>query len=88
MKDNKPLMVFGYFNSYPEDKSFLALTDNTGYSRIADKDVEYTYKRSPNDDFGLVIDHTFSIDTKKVSMKYIDAISNGFDHDGMMIIIK
>jgi len=88
MINNKPLMVFGDFNNYPEDKSFLALTDNTGYTRIAYRDVEYTYKRSPNDDFGLVIDHTFTTDSKKVGMKYVDAISHGFDHDGMLIIIK
>ena len=88
MKENKPLVVFGDFNNYPEDKSFLNLTVDTGYSRIADKDVEYTYKRSPKDDCGLVIDHTFTTDSNKVSMKYIDAIPEGFDHDGMMILIK
>jgi len=88
MINNKPLVVFGDFNNYPDDKSLLALTDNTGYSHIADRDVEYTYKRSPKDDYGLVIDHTFTINCEKVSMKYIDAIPHGFDHDGMLISIK
>jgi endonuclease/exonuclease/phosphatase family metal-dependent hydrolase len=88
MQKKKPLVVFGDFNNYPEDKSFLALTKDTGYTRIADKDVEYTYKRSPIDDYGLVIDHTFTTDTKRVSMVYVDAISQRFDHNGMMISIK
>jgi len=87
MKDRKPLVVFGDFNNYPDDKSFLDLTVDTGYSRIADREVEYTYKRSPKDDYGLVIDHTFTTDINKVSMKYFDAISHGFDHHGMMITI-
>jgi len=88
MIQSKPLVVFGDFNNYPEDKSFLNLTVDTGYSRIANRDIEYTYKRSPKDDYGLVIDHTFTTDSNKVSMKYIDAIPEGFDHDGMMILIK
>jgi len=87
MIENKPLVVFGDFNNYPDDQSFLDLTVDTGYTRIADREVEYTYKRSQKDDYGLVIDHTFTTDSKKVSMKYIDAIPEGFDHDGMMISI-
>jgi len=88
MLEKRPLVVFGDFNNYPDDKAFLALTDNTGYSRIADKDVEYTYKRSPKDDYGLIIDHTFTTDSQKVSMYYVDAIAHGFDHEGMMITIN
>jgi len=88
MKENKPLVVFGDFNNYPDDKLFLDLTANTGYTRIADREVPYTYKRSPKDDYGLVLDHTFTTNVKKVSMDYIDAISENFDHDGMMITIK
>ena len=88
MKENKPLVVFGDFNNYPEDKSFLDLTIDTEYSRIADRVVEYTYKRSPKDNYGLVIDHTFTTDSKKVYMNYVDAISHGFDHDGMLINIE
>ena len=88
MIENKPLVVFGDFNNYPDDKLFLDLTDNTGYSRIADREVPYTYKRSPKDDFGMVIDHTFTTDIKRVGMKYIDAIPEHFDHDAMLIKIK
>jgi endonuclease/exonuclease/phosphatase family metal-dependent hydrolase len=88
MFQNKPLVVFGDFNNYPDDKSFMALTEDTGYYRVADRDVQYTYKRSPKDDYGLVIDHTFTTNCEKVSMKYIDAISEGFDHYGMMITIN
>jgi len=88
MLEQNPLVVFGDFNNYPDDKLFLDLSDNTGYTRIADRDVEYTYKRSPKDDYGLVIDHTFTTDSNKVSMKYIPAIPEGFDHDGMLITIK
>ena len=76
MKDNKPLVVFGDFNNYPDDLSFLNLTVDTGYSRIANRDVEYTYKRSPKDDYGLVIDHAFTTDSNNVYMTYVDAISH------------
>ena len=86
MLEHKPIAVFGDFNNYPDDKSFLALTDDTGYQRIASDDVSFTYKNNPKDDFGLVIDHTFT-NHKNVYMEYILSMEHGFDHHGMLITI-
>jgi len=86
---NRPIAVFGDFNNYPDDKSFLALTDNTGYWNAKSSDVQYTYRNSANDP-GSVIDHAFT-NSKKVKMDYIPAIGiehGGFNHDGMLINIE
>ena len=82
---NKPVVVFGDFNNYPDDKSFWALSEDTGYQRFLCS-LPYTYKRSPLDDSGLVIDHVFT-NCSSVHMEYIQAIEHGFNHHGMLITI-
>ena len=47
MVKTKPIAVLGDFNNYPNDKSFLALSDNTGYNNAHAGDVRYTYKTMP-----------------------------------------
>ena len=85
MVKNKPIAVLGDFNNYPNDKSFLALSDNTGYNNTHAGDVRYTYKNNA-EDAGSVIDHTFTR-SSKVSMEYVDAIAHGFNHQGMLVKI-
>ena len=85
MLSDSPIVVFGDFNNFPEDKSFLDLTDNTGYKKANTEDVEYTYKNNEATP-GFVIDHTFTT-CDNVKMKYINAIKHGFDHKGMLITI-
>jgi len=86
MVKNEPIAVFGDFNNYPNDKSFLALSDNTGYINAHTGDVRYTYKNNA-EDTGSVIDHTFTR-SGNVRMEYVDAISHGFNHQGMLIKIE
>ena len=86
MLDYKPIVVFGDFNNYPDDRSFLALSEDTGYHRFSCA-LPYTYKRSPKDDCGLVIDHVFT-NCANVNMEYISAIEHGFNHHGMLITIS
>ena len=86
MIKSSPIVVFGDFNNYPDDKHFLDLTENTGYRSANTADVKFTYKNNPNDP-GMVIDHVFT-NNDNVCMKYIPAIDHGFDHHGMLITIK
>jgi exonuclease III len=86
MIKNNPMVVFGDFNNYPNDKLFLDLTDGTGYRNAKVNEVPYTYKKGDNDP-GMIIDHAFT-NSDNVSMKYIPAIEYGFDHHGMLITIR
>jgi len=86
MIGHNPIVVFGDFNNYKDDKSFLALTDNTGYRNAKSAEIQYTYKNNP-DDPGSLIDHTFT-NSSRVCMEYIPTIEQGFNHHGMLISIK
>ena len=85
MLENNPIAVFGDFNNYPDDKSFLALTDSTGYRKANELVLPYTYKNNDTDS-GVLIDHAFT-NNENVRMEYVPAIDVGFNHHGMLITI-
>jgi len=86
MIEFQPIVVFGDFNNYPDDESFLALTEKSDYRYANTTKVPYSYKINANDP-GVLIDHAFTI-SDKVKMDYISAIDHGFNHDGMLITIE
>jgi len=84
MKQKKPLVVFGDFNNYPGDKSFDKLRE---IFREVNTDTEaYSYI---NESSGtkFLIDHVFTM-SDTVAMEYVDTLSCGFDHKGMLITIE
>jgi len=86
MIEHEPIVVFGDFNNYPEDKSFTDLTKDTGYHKANALTIPYTY-RNNKEDPGVLIDHAFT-NSDNVYMEFIPAIEQGFNHHGMFITIK
>ena len=87
MISEKPIVVFGDFNNYPDDKSFLRLTEESDYRDVKINKIPYSYKRSPKDTGGVLIDHAFS-NRDNVQMEYVDAIGHNFNHHGMLINVN
>lgn len=84
MKQKKPLAVFGDFNNYPGDVSFEKL--KTIY-RNANNDTDAFSYINESSGTKFLIDHTFTVSDTLI-MEYIDTLSHGFDHKGMLITIE
>ena len=84
MEKERPIAVFGDFNNYPGDASFEKL--KTVYRDVNTNEDAYSYIHESSGT-KFLLDHTFTV-SDTLTMKYIDTLSHGFDHKGMLINIE